>query len=141
MKFFYYSFNEWKKLDKNIKQNFIFLSTAKTHPSYFQGQVFKPFVPEDQLFFDACKNFAESNFEERYSKQIFSLNHLNILNELKQFNSEIIVFLVWEPENKSSERDIFIPWLTKTNYKDIKAFSFSNYLINYETNSFSIFEL
>jgi hypothetical protein len=35
---------------------------------------------------------------------------------------------VWEAENKSSERDIFIPWLTNTSIKDLKSFSFTSYL-------------
>lgn len=141
MKFFYFSFNEYHKLSAVDKQKYTFLSTAKTHPSYFKGDSFYPFIPSKELFFDACKDFASSNYEQRYSQQIYELNHEEILTQLKQYNSDIIVFLVWEAENKSSERDIFIPWITKTHEKDIKSFSFSNFLIEQNNIHKDIFDL
>jgi hypothetical protein len=141
MKFFYYSFNEYRKLSIVDKNKYLFLSTAKTHPVYFKGQAFTPFIPDQQLFFDACKDFATSNYEQRYEKQINDLNHNEIIKQLSEYNSEIIIFLVWEAENKSSERDIFIPWLTKTKYKDVKAFSFSNFLIEQNNIHKDIFDL
>jgi hypothetical protein len=141
MKFFYYSFNEYNKLTAVDKQKYTFLSTAKTHPSYFKGDSFYPFIPSKELFFDACKDFASSNYEQRYAQQIYKLNYEEILTQLKKYNSDIIVFLVWEAENKSSERDIFIPWITKTHEKDIKSFSFTNHLNLIKAHTNSIFDL
>ena len=129
MKFYYYSFNEYRKLDENIKSNFLFLSTAYTTPIYWNGEEFTPFVPTEDLFLDACQAFKKSNFEERYKNQINSLNRNKILNQLKELsNGKDIVFLVWEAENKPSERDVFIPWITNTSLSDIKFFSFSDKL-------------
>ena len=129
MKFYYYSFNEYRKLDENIKSNFLFLSTAYTTPIYWNGEEFTPFVPTEDLFLDACQDFKKSNFEERYKNQINSLNRNKILNQLKELsNGKDIVFLVWEAENKPSERDVFIPWITNTSLSDIKFFSFSDKL-------------
>lgn len=126
MKFYYYSFNEYRKLDEKIKSDFLFLSTAYTTPSYWNGQEFTPFVPTEDLFLDACQDFEKSNFEERYKNQIYSLNRNEILNQLKNLSQDKdIVFLVWEAENKNSERDIFISWLTNTSLSDLKFFSFS----------------
>jgi len=125
MRFFYLSFKEWKNLDKDIKDKFIFLSTAYTTPMYWDGKDFFPFVPSKELFKDACINFEKSNFEERYKQQIFSLDRNAILNQLKEeYQNKDIVFLVWEDETKGSERDIFIPWLTNSSIKDIKNYSF-----------------
>lgn len=129
MKFYYYSFNEYHKLDKEIKKKFLFLATSYTVPSYFEGEQFIPFVPNKQLFQDACLNFETSNFENRYLNQILSLTKSQILEQLEIIsNGKDIVFLVWEAENKPSERDIFIPWLTNTTIKDIKYFSFTKKL-------------
>lgn len=130
MRFFYLSFNQWNKLDKKDKESYLFLSTAKTTPTYFNGKSFQPFVPSTQLFLDACRNFATSNFEQRYKQQIYSLNKDEIISKLSNFNSKIIIFLVWEAENKQSERDIFMPWLTGIDISDIHIFSFSKYLKN-----------
>lgn len=143
MKFFYLSFNQWNKLDKLDKQQYLFLSTAKTTPVYFTGQSFYPFVPSTQLFLAACKNFAESNFEQRYKQQIYSLNKDKILQQLQKFKTEIIIFLIWEAENKQSQRDIFIPWLTNSDISNIHAFSFSTYLKNkkIENMNKTLFEL
>lgn len=124
--FYYFSFKEYQKLDKNIKDQFKFLSTSFSTPLYWDGESFDPFVPSKELFYDACKNFKESNFEERYKKQIYSLNKTKILKQLKRISDDKdIVFLVWEDENKESERDIFIPWLTNTTINERKYFSFS----------------
>jgi hypothetical protein len=50
--------------------------------------------------------------------------------------------LVWEAENKPSERDIFIPWLINCTKNDIKAFSFLSYLKQKQTqNNSNIFNL
>lgn len=140
MKYFYLSFNEWRKLPKEVKEQYTFLSTAKTHPGDFEGESFIPFVPTRDLFYDACRNFEESNFDERYKKQIYSLDKEDIKYELKEYG-EIIIFLVWEAENKLSERDIFIPWLTSTDLKDIKTFSFSRYLENLQNKNDDLFEI
>lgn len=127
MKFYYYSFNEYHKLSDKIKQKFIFLATSYTVPKYYDGLEFKPFVPSKELFFDGCKDFEHSNYQQRYKDQIYSLNRENILIQLEQIaKDKDVVFLVWEGENKDSERDIFIPWLTNTTINDIKYFSFSN---------------
>ena len=129
MKFYYYSFNEWHNLDKEIKNKFLFLATSYTVPKYFDGEQFKPFVPSKELFQDACKDFETSNFENRYLNQILGLSKKDILEQLEILsNGKDIVFLVWEAENKPSERDIFIPWLTNTTIKDIKYFSFTKKL-------------
>lgn len=129
MKFWYYSFNEYHKLTKEIQNKFVFLATSYTIPSYFNGEQFIPFVPTKELFQDACLNFETSNFENRYLNQILSLSKNDILEQLEVFsNGKDIVFLVWEAENKPSERDIFMPWLTNTTIKDIKYFSFSKKL-------------
>ena len=129
MNFYYYSFNEYRKLDEKIKSNFLFLSTAYTTPSYWSGNEFKLFVPSKDLFLDACQNFEKSHFEERYKNQIYSLNRTKIINQLKEISKgKDVVFLVWETENKKSERDIFIPWLTQCSKNDIKFYSFSNKL-------------
>lgn len=128
MRFFYLSFNEWRKLTAVDRNKYLFLSTAKTDPVYFTGEKFYPFVPSDELFFDACKNFSTSNFEQRYNQQIQSLDKIKILEELQKFKKQIIIFLVWEAENKQSQRDIFMPWLTNTPLKDISAFSFTKFL-------------
>ena len=142
MKFFYCSFNEYRYFSDEIKSKYLFLNTAKTHPAYFQGYDFKPFIPSDKLFFDACKDFKNSNFEQRYFNQINSLSFKGIINALEQFGQDIIVFLVWEAENKPSERDIFIPWLYNCEVKDISAFSFTTYLKNQQTlNNSNIFNL
>lgn len=141
MKFYYYSFNEYRKLDKRIKEKFTFLSTAYTSPGYWSGDEFKPFKPTDDLFHDACINFGESKFEERYKNQIYSLDKNEILKELKEMsNGKDIVFLVWEAENKSSERDIFIPWLMNCTIKDMRNFSFGLRLQEEKCNSI-LFEI
>ena len=120
----------------------MFLATSYTTPVYFTGKKFLPFVPSESLHKDACLDFPNSNFMERYTKQIYSLNKENIFNQLKQYNRNIIVFLVWEAENKPSERDIFIPWLTNCTKNDINAFSFLSYLKQKETqNNSNIFNL
>lgn len=129
MKFWFYSFNEYHKLTKEIQNKFVFLATSYTVPLYFNGEQFIPFVPTKELFQDACLNFETSNFENRYLNQILSLSKNDILEQLEVFsNGKDIVFLVWEAENKPSERDIFMPWLTNTTIKDIKYFSFSKKL-------------
>ncbi len=142
MKFFYCSFNEWKKLETNIKKQYLFLATSYTTPVYFTGKKFNQFVPSESLHKDACVDFPNSNFMERYTQQIHLLNKHEIFNLLKQYNRNIIVFLVWEAENKPSERDVFIPWLTNCNKNDIKAFSFLSYLNQKEIqNNSNIFNL
>jgi len=129
MNFYYYSFNEYRKLDEQTKSNFLFLSTAYTTPSYWNGQEFKPFVPSKDLFLDACQNFSESNYEERYLEQLNKFDRIKVINYLKKLsNNKDIVFLVWEAENKPSERDLFIPWLTQCSKNDIKFYSFLNKL-------------
>lgn len=73
-------------------------------------------------------SFETCNFFERYKLQIEALSKEKILKLLKQYNSEIIVFLVWEAENKQSERDVFIAWLNNCTTNDVKSFSFTRYL-------------
>ena len=81
------------------------------------------------MFLDACQDFQKSNFEKRYKNQIYSLNRNEILNQLKNLSQgKDVVFLVWEAENKPSERDLFIPWLTQCSKNDIKFYSFLNKL-------------
>jgi hypothetical protein len=142
MQFFYCSFNEWKKLDNQTKNSYLFLSTAYSDPVYFTGFKFLPFVPNEDLHNDAKYDFINCNFWERYTQQINSLNKSAIIDTLKQFNENIIVFLFWEAENKKSERDIIFPWLTNCNSKDIKNFSFISFLkqkeIQENTNVFDI---
>jgi hypothetical protein len=128
MRFFYCSFNQYRKLSKTDKDNVLFLSTAFSSPNYFTGKQFYPFVPSQELHLDALYDFANCNFFERYKKQIESLDHSLILKYLKGYECEIIVFLFWEDESKKSERDILIPWLTKTSINDIYSFSFINFL-------------
>lgn len=142
MKFYYYSFKEYAKLDTKIKDQFLFLSTAYTVPIYWDGLDFEPFVPTKELFQDACIDFKRSNFEERYINQIYSLNKNEIFNELKELSKgKDIVFLVWEDETRDSERDIFIPWLTNSSIKDIKNFSFSRALEMINNHSKSVFDI
>lgn len=142
MKFYYYSFNEYHKLNDIIKQKYLFLATSYTVPKYFDGQMFKPFVPSKELFFDACKDFENSNYQNRYINQIYSLNKDDILKELQEISKgKDIVFLVWESENKSSERDIFIPWITNTTIKDIDYFSFSKKLEILDKENTNIFNI
>jgi len=142
MKFWYYSFNEYHKLAKEIQNKFVFLATSYTIPSYFEGEQFIPFVPNKQLFQDACLNFETSNFEERYIKQIYSLNKDFIFEQLDVLShGKDIVFLVWEAENKPSERDIFIPWLTNTTINDIKYFSFSKKLETINNENLNVFNI
>ena len=74
-------------------------------------------------------HFETCNFFKRYKLQIESLSKEKILKLLETYNSEIIVFIVWEAENKQSERDIFIPWINDCTIKDVKSFSFTNYLL------------
>lgn len=73
-------------------------------------------------------SFETCNFFERYRLQIEALSKEKILKLLKQYASEIIVFLVWEAENKQSERDVFIAWLNNCTINDVKSFSFIRYL-------------
>ena len=142
MRFYYLSFKEWKNLDKDIKNSFVFLSTAYTVPIYWNGKDFLPFVPSEELFKDACIDFKRSNFEERYKKQIFSLDRNKILKQLKEkYQNKDIVFLVWEDETKGSERDIFIPWLTNSSIKDIKNYSFLRRLNDITNESSILFDL
>ena len=142
MKFYYYSFKEYAKLDPRIKDQFLFLSTAYTVPIYWNGSDFKPFVPTKELFQDACIDFQRSNFEERYVNQIYSLNRNKIINELREMSKgKDIVFLVWEDETRGSERDIFIPWLTNSSIKDLKNFSFSRALEMINNHSKSVFDI
>lgn len=142
MKFYYFSFKEYSKIDPKVRDQFLFLSTAYTVPSYWNGLEFKPFVPSKELFYDACIDFKTSQFEERYKCQIYSLNLHDIFNELKQMsNGKDIVFLVWEDETRGSERDIFIPWLTNSSLKDIKNFSFSRALEMIDNDSASLFKI
>lgn len=136
MNFYYYSFNEYRKLDEKVKSDFLFLSTAYTTPSYWSGKSFIPFVPDKDLFLDACQNFSESNYEERYLKQLNLYDRTYILQALNKIsNGKDIVFLVWEAENKPSERDLFIPWLTQCSKNDIKFYSFSNKLKIIQNNN------
>lgn len=142
MRFFYLSFKEWKNLDKDMKDSFTFLSTAYTVPIYWEGNEFLPFIPNKELFKDACIDFETSNFEERYKIQIFSLDKTEILKQLKKLSNEKdIVFLVWEDETKGSERDIFIPWLTNSSIKDIKNYSFLRRLNDIKNESNTLFDL
>ena len=111
---------------KKLNLTFYFYQPHIQHQSYWNGQEFTPFIPTEDLFLDACQDFEKSNFEERYREQIYSLNRNEILNQLKNISQgKDVVFLVWEAENKNSERDIFIPWLTNTSLSDLKFFSFS----------------
>lgn len=142
MRFYYLNFKEWKNLDKDIKNSFVFLSTAYTVPIYWNGKDFLPFVPSEELFKDACIDFKRSNFEERYKQQIFSLNRNEILKQLKEkYQNKDIVFLVWEDETKGSERDIFIPWLTNSSIKDIKNYSFLRRLNDIKNELNTLFDL
>jgi hypothetical protein len=128
MKFFYCAFKDYKKLPTEVKHNFLFLSTAVSDPWYFKGFKFLPFVPSKQIHDGINTSHDVHTFFVNYTSQINSLNRTEIINALKQFQEEIIIFLVWEDESKKSERDIFIPWLTQTSLKDIKSFSFLLYL-------------
>lgn len=142
MKFYYYSFKEYSKLDPKIKDQFLFLSTAYTVPIYWNGLDFIPFVPTKELFQDACIDFQKSNFEERYINQIYSLDRNEIINELIEMSKgKDIVFLVWEDETRGSERDIFIPWLTNSSIKDLRNFSFSRALEMINNHSKSVFDI
>lgn len=142
MNFYYFSFKEYQKLDKDVKNQFTFLSTAFTTPIYWNGQNFDPFIPTKEIFYDACIDFKTSNFEKRYMYQILSLDKHQILNQLKEISpNKDIVFLVWEDETKGSERDIFIPWLTNSSIHDIKNFSFSRKLEILNNQSSSLFNL
>ena len=85
MKFFYCSFNEYRYFSDEIKSKYLFLNTAKTHPAYFQGYDFKPFIPSDKLCFDACKDFKNSNFEQRYFNQINSLSFKYVIVSIVPF--------------------------------------------------------
>ena len=127
--FYYYSFKEYQKLDKSVKDQFTFLSTSYSTPVYWSGMEFAEFVPSKQLFQDACLEYKTSHFEERYKAQIYGLNSSEIIKKLNELSPDKdVVFLVWEDETKGSERDIFIPWLTNSSICDLKNFSFSRKL-------------
>ena len=42
--FYYYSFKEYQKLDKSVKDKFTFLSTSFSTPVYWNGLEFEEFV-------------------------------------------------------------------------------------------------
>lgn len=141
MKIYYCSFSYWRSLSVTEKSLFTFLSTARTVPKDFNGIQFEEFTPSWNLFKEACKHFAQSNFEHRYASQIYNLNRTKILEKLNQLSlNKDIVFLVWEEDNKPSERDIFIPWLMQCNVKDLQAFSLKTEL-TYRKNFSNLFDL
>ena len=96
MKFYYFYFKEYSKIDPKVRDQFLFLSTAYTVPSYWNGLEFTPFVPSKELFYDACIDFKTSQFEERYKCQIYSLNLHDIFNELKQMSNGATTFDIYD---------------------------------------------
>ncbi len=141
MKIFYTNFSYWRKLSVTEKSNFLFLATSYTVPKDYDGLQFKEFVPNQNLFKEACQHFSLCNFEKRYTKQIYNLNQADILNKLRDLSQgKDIVFLVWEPDNKPSERDIFMPWILNIESKDIHEFSLE-YELTYRKNNTSFFEI
>lgn len=140
IRYFFCSFDFWKKLDKDIKDKFLFLATSYSIPKYYDGETFQYFVPSQQLFLDACRDFQNSHFEARYTHQIYSLDKYMIEILLRDYASRMnkndIVFLVWESDNKPSERDIFMPWLLNLNtIKDVQNFSLASHLKDIQNNS------
>ena len=86
--FYYYSFKEYQKLDKSVKEQFTFLSTSFSTPVYWNGIEFEPFVPTKELFHDACLDFETSNFEDRYKAQIYRLNRSEIIKKLNEISPD-----------------------------------------------------
>ena len=103
---------------KNIPDNIVPISICRRSPKGYDGIEYKLLAPSSALLSEWRKHHDEAEYKFKFSKQLVSLNALEIIVALGHMScGRDVVLVCYEETSKFCHRHIVAEWLNKHGYE------------------------